>query len=208
MDGGLAQVIIADPAWQYRGGGVQGDVDAQYTTMDFAQLAELPVRDWAAPDCVLAMWGTWPKLDEGTDLLRAWGFGYVTGFPWIKTVGTAIRRGIGFWTQSASEVILIGRRGEPKKCGGVAPVLGLLHSEERQFYAPGGAPGTHSRKPYGLHEWLEERFDGPYLELFARRKHPGWTTWGGDLGFLLTPGGVVKSEPKAQPQRDLFSNAA
>lgn len=201
-----ARVIIADPAWEYRVGGVQGDVAEQYSTMNFSQLAALPVDEWAAPDCVLAMWGTWPKLDEGTDLVRAWGFEYVTGFPWIKTVGPAIRRGIGFWTQSASEVVLIGRKGTPKKAGKTAPVLGLLHTEDRQFYAPGGAPGTHSRKPYGLHEWLQDRFDGPYLELFARREHPGWITVGGDLGFRMTPGGIERCEPKHREQPGLFAH--
>ena len=198
-------VVLADPPWQYRVLGVQGAVSEQYTTMPFSALASLPVADWAASDAILALWATWPQLNHGTDLLRAWGFDYVTGFPWIKTVGAAIRVGIGFWAQSVSELLLIGRRGILPKARNGSPVLGLLHEECRQFYAPGGAPGAHSRKPAGIHEWLEAQFDGPYLELFARRKRPGWITWGSDLGFELTPAGVRPCEPKRVLQPDLFT---
>jgi N6-adenosine-specific RNA methylase IME4 len=196
-------VILADPPWAYRIAGVQGDVSAQYATMSYGELCALPVGQWTAPHAVLALWATWPQLDQAVGLMGAWGFDYVTGFPWIKTVGPAIRVGIGFWTQSVSEMVLIGRKGEPRRERNGAPVLGLLHREARQFYAPGGSPGTHSRKPAGLHEWLESQFDGPYLELFARRKRPGWITWGTDLGFQLTPGGVTRCAPRPTLQPEL-----
>lgn len=205
------RVVIADPPWAYRPGfgsnaGVHGAVDAAYPTLPFSEIAALPVQEWAAPDAVLACWGTWPKLDEGIALVEAWGFGYVTGFPWIKTMNGGIPPGIGFWTQSVSEVVLIARRGEPKKNGKPAPVLGLLTGEDRQFWAPN--PRRHSRKPHGLHAWLEGLFDGPYLELFARRPHPGWTCWGGDLGFWLTPAGVQEVARPRQEQPDLFAEAS
>jgi N6-adenosine-specific RNA methylase IME4 len=200
----LAAVCLADPPWQYRIQGVEGDVAQQYSTMSFSALAALPVEEWTAPNSILVLWATWPKLDEAMDLLREWAFEFVTGFPWIKTVGPTIRVGIGFWTQSASELVLIGRRGSPYRDGKSARVLGLLHEECRQFYAPGGAPGTHSRKPFGVHEWLEATFDGPYLELFARRRRPGWITWGSDLGFELTPEGVRACEPVRVIQPELF----
>lgn len=199
------QVIIADPPWAYRvGGGVHGDVDEQYTVMPYASIAAIPVREFAADNAVLAMWGTWPKLNEGVALMAAWGFEYVTGFPWVKTMPAAgtIRRGIGFWTMSASELVLIGRRGEPKKAGKPAPVMGLLIGEDRQFYAPAR---EHSRKPYGIHDWLAEMFNGPYLELFARRERPGWSTWGGDTGFHLSASGVERvGVAKALTQAGLF----
>jgi N6-adenosine-specific RNA methylase IME4 len=181
-------VIIADPPWSYRVGGIQGDVDAQYETMALAEIAALPVQRWAAGDAVLALWTTWPKLDEAMALIAAWGFTYVTGIPWLKTVAATIQRGVGFWTQSASEILLIGRRGDAKRRSPEAVPLGLLAGEDRQFYAPNGR--KHSRKPAGIHEWLAAMFDGPYLELFARRPHAGWTTWGRELGFQLSPAGV------------------
>lgn len=185
-------VIVADPPWSYRVGGIQGDVNDQYSTMVVSDLAAIPVASWAAEECILACWGTWPKLDEGIDLIRAWGFDYVTGFPWVKTVPTAtgivLRRGIGFWAQQVSELLLIGRRGDPRRKA-VSPVLGLLCGAMRQFYSP--ALG-HSRKPANIQDRLEELFDGPYLELFARRERPGWSTWGLDTGFQLSATGVER----------------
>jgi N6-adenosine-specific RNA methylase IME4 len=36
----------------------------------------------------------------------------------------------------------------------------------------------HSRKPPNLHEEIEARIPGPYLEVFARASRPGWDTFG------------------------------
>jgi N6-adenosine-specific RNA methylase IME4 len=198
-------VILADPPWRYRRGGVNGAVEAQYPTLAREELAAIPVSRWTAEDCVLVLWGTWPKLDECIHLLTAWGFAYVTGFPWIKTVPGTLepRRGIGFWTQSVSEIVLIGRRGEPVRERDTPPVLGLLAGGDRQFYAP---IRRHSQKPEGLHGWLESQFPGPYLELFARLPRAGWDTWGADLGFTLSANGVERSTiaPPTEAQLSLI----
>lgn len=197
-------VILADPPWEYRSYSdtANGAAAAQYPTMQVADLMRLPVAEWSAPDAVLVMWGTWPKLDEAFPLLAAWGFDYVTGLPWVKTTPRGeIRRGIGFWFQSASELLLIGRRGEPRRADG-KPLIGLTCGEQRQFYAP---IRRHSEKPVGIYDWIEATFAGPYLELFARRERPGWTTWGADLGFRLTPGGIERVAPKEDPQLSLIS---
>lgn len=192
-------VLAADPPWKYQNfaDSAHGAAISHYDTMDFEALKAIPVLSWAAPDSVLAMWGTWPKLDEGVDLLRAWGFTYVTGIPWVKTSPASrdIYCGIGFWTQSASEVVLIGRRGELRQYDS-APVRGLLVGEERQFYAPRNA--KHSRKPAGLQDWLEVRFPGPYLELFATKRRPRWTCWGRSLGQELSAAGVSGAEDQPE----------
>ena len=36
----------------------------------------------------------------------------------------------------------------------------------------------HSRKPDEAYERIEALCDGPYLELFARTRRPGWDGWG------------------------------
>jgi N6-adenosine-specific RNA methylase IME4 len=172
--------------------------------MPLADIAAIPVQDWAKRDCILGLWATWPKLDEAMDLIPRWGFKHVTGFPWVKTVPNngAIRRGVGHWSMGCTEPFLIARRGEPKRNG--VPVLGLLTGEDRSFWAPNVG---HSVKPYGVHEWLEEIAEGPFLELFARREYPGWSTWGYDTGFRLSASGVepVAGYQKPRPaQPDLF----
>ena len=123
-------------------------------------------------------------LPDALYVMGHWGFSYVTGFPWVKTTPSTgeIRRGVGFWTMGASEFVLIGRRGKPKTNREGTPI-GLLEGEERVFYAPRGK--RHSEKPLGIHEYLEKRLSGPYLELFARQEREGWTCLGDELGVTL-----------------------
>ena len=196
-----AGVIVSDPPWAYRNfaDSAHGAAISQYDTMQFADIAAIPVASFAADDCVLACWGTWPKLDEGIDLVRAWGFDYVTGFPWVKVTPSSreIYTGIGFWKQSCSEVVLIARRGEPKRIDGArVPGLGLLTGEQRIFYAP---RSEHSTKPEEIQDWLAREFEGPYLELFARRSRPGWACWGVETGFVLSAVGVLPVERPREP---------
>jgi hypothetical protein len=42
----------------------------------------------------------------------------------------------------------------------------------------------HSRKPDEVYERIERLVDGPYLELFARQRRPGWDAWGREVGLL------------------------
>ena len=39
---------------------------------------------------------------------------------------------------------------------------------------------VHSQKPDQFYALIERLYDGPYLELFARRARAGWTSFGND----------------------------
>lgn len=187
------KVILADPPWAYANFKKAANGAPQYRTMPTAQIGEIPVGDWADKDTLLVMWTTWPLLNEGLSLIKDWGFDYITGMPWVKTLPSSgdISTGVGFWSQSCSEILLLGRRGKvsPPK---VEKQLGLLVDEPRVFYSP--VSRKHSRKPSGIHDWVEANFDGPYLELFATQKRDGWTCWGLDLGYELSAEGVRSIE--------------
>jgi N6-adenosine-specific RNA methylase IME4 len=187
--------ILADPPWQYRNFAdkAHGAAISNYDTMPLADICAIPVEEWAARDAVLALWGTWPKLPDALAVMGAWGFDYVTGAPWVKTTPakSEIYTGIGFWFQSTSEILFIGKRGKPDTTR--FPILGLLHEEPRQFYAP--ATRKHSRKPMGVHEWLEVRAPGPRAELFATQEQPGWDCYGLSLGWRLSAEGRERVEP-------------
>jgi N6-adenosine-specific RNA methylase IME4 len=182
------KVIVADPAWSFRNYKKAAHGAPQYPTMSVDQMGEIPVKNWAEKNCLLLMWCTWPMLSEGAKLMKLWDFDYVTGFPWVKIVPNSgtIRCGIGFWTQSTSEFVMIGRRGKfgPSK---IDRRRGLLVGEDRQFYGP---INKHSTKPEDIQTWAENRFEGPYLELFARRERDKWDCWGYDTGYKLTKDGV------------------
>ncbi len=65
------------------------------------------MRDISAKNSLLALWTTTPLGGDPDDLLRAWGFTFITEMTWHK-VG---RKGIGYWLRGDVEKLLIGRRG-------------------------------------------------------------------------------------------------
>lgn len=185
---GPFRCMIADPPWKY-GGTDQfqpaGEdtfraVRMRYPTMRTEAICALDVAALAAEDCVLLLWATLPLLPDALAVLAAWGFTYKTAMPWIKLAGDPQRDlwgawhctpqyGTGFWVRACAELVLIGRRGNPKPPPEAASSVGLL-----------SANFGHSRKPENLYQYAEY-FPGPYLELFGRRSRPGWTTLGDGL---------------------------
>lgn len=175
---GHFKAIYADPPWHFEtwGEGSNRNVTSKYPTMQLSDMAEMPVGDLAADDCVMFMWVVWPKLFEAIDLLKAWGFTYKTcAFCWIKaddrqpdmfTESVSVQVGMGYWTRANSEVCLLATRGKPKRLN--ADVRQGIVEPRRQ----------HSRKPDCVPTRIERLIEGPYLELFARTKREGWTVWG------------------------------
>lgn len=173
--------ILADPPWRFEVWNGETAVKARdsethYETMSAAEISAMPVADLAAPDCVLFVWITWPTLTQALRLIDVWGFEYKTcAFAWLKGNNSqpdffqeevAAQVGMGYWTRANSEVCLLATRGKPKR----------LNADVRQgIIAP---RREHSRKPDGVHERIERLVAGPYLELFARQKRPGWDVWG------------------------------
>lgn len=158
--------------------------------MSIEAMIALNVKQYAAKDCLLGMWGVWPFMDEATDVMRAWGFQQVSACPWVKTYpksGEALC-GIGHWFQSSSEFFKLCRIRRPKRLLEAPKVRGLIVGTELQFYAPVGS--IHSKKPIELHEYFEKTVGGRLLELFARRERPGWTTCGYETGWSIKPDGI------------------
>lgn len=193
---GTFRVLYADPPWPYANWSdkAQGAARSNYACMTMEEIYALrpAIDSWAADDCVLLLWATWPKLPECLRTIEEWGFEFKTACPWVKThpPSEKIRTGIGFWWQGASEVLLVATRGTPKPER--LPIVAFLSGDERQFYAPPG--GKHSVKP-SIHQWISEKVVGPYMELFATQQTPGWFCAGLSLGLRITPQGLVRCEP-------------
>lgn len=177
-------VILADPPWAYDvSGGFGGLAAEQYTTMPLKDIKAMPISRLAADDAVLLCWATWPLLREGLDVVDAWGFRYVTSFPWIKVLSVqsdlfmdapriTVPYGIGFWARGASEPLLIAKRGKPSLPD--QDFVGLLSPNLQ-----------HSRKPDSVYEYAES-LDGPRLELFARRNREGWDAFGNQVEVSIS----------------------
>jgi hypothetical protein len=49
----------------------------------------------------------------------------------------------------------------------------------------------HSRKPDEQYALIESCSPGPYLEMFARHKRPGWMVWGDESSDEVAPRGAI-----------------
>ena len=187
-------VVVADPPWPYRVSKGQGTAKDQYALMTDTDIYNMPVNELAKADAVLLLWGTWPKLPEALKTMSAWGFEYVTGFPWIKMTpsGHGINYGVGYWVRGCSEYIFIGRRGKvsaPRLEGFLGLMSPNLH---------------HSRKPDDIYQ-IAEALPGPYLELFARRSRRNWHSFGNEIEDLKT--GLVHTSHNNPNQGELLTCA-
>jgi N6-adenosine-specific RNA methylase IME4 len=190
LEPGKYGAILADPPWHFQswaGGRKNGDKSKpvftparapDYATMREPEMTGLPLGELAADDAVLFLWTCWPVLEQSLRLLPKWGFVYKTcAFAWIKANVRQIDMFrddadpdmlLGYWTRANSEICLLATRGKPKR----------LNADVRQgIIAP---RREHSRKPDGIHERIERLVSGPYVELFARQRRPGWDAWGNE----------------------------
>jgi N6-adenosine-specific RNA methylase IME4 len=176
--------ILADPPWHFAVWSLDKTGRARhpsthYDTMELEDIAALPIGELAAEDCALFVWISWPMLEHALAVVAAWGFQYKTcAFAWIKADVSTINlfsgpvdadMKLGYWTRANSEVCLLATRGQPKRID--AGVRQGIIEPARQ----------HSRKPDCVHGRIEKLVNGPYLELFARQRRPGWTTWGNQV---------------------------
>lgn len=166
------RAILADPPWEYEHYSKAGEkkaAQAHYECMSTADICALPVGHLARGDAALVMWATFPMLPDAFKVMDAWGFTYKTGGAWTKTTKhgkTAF--GTGYILRGAAEIYLVGTVGKPRW---------RSKSVRNQITAP--ARG-HSRKPDQMPRDIERLLDGPYLELFARERRPGWDAWGNE----------------------------
>tara|TARA_B100000470_G_scaffold178069_1_gene142534 strand:+ start:1435 stop:1977 length:543 start_codon:yes stop_codon:yes gene_type:complete len=173
------KIILADPPWHYNDKAVAGarGAESKYPVMTIEEIKNLrvngiAVKDIADKDSILFLWITFPQLEIAFDIINAWGFTYKTlGFNWIKKTKNGKNFiGMGHYTRSNAEVCLIATRGRPTI---------LDHSISSIVET---IPERHSAKPTIVHD-LIVRLCGqlPRIELFARERVSGWTTWGNDV---------------------------
>lgn len=166
-------VIYADPAWTYEnkktGGSHKSGASQHYPTMTVEEICALPVPALGKKSSVCFLWVTVPMLDEGRQVLKAWGYKYKTLHVWHK-VG---RKGLGYWWRGEVELLLFGVRGKVKA---------FRMNESNIVAAP---VGRHSEKPDLFRRRIERAAEKGVLlekvELFARVHPTGWDVWGFDV---------------------------
>jgi len=124
-----------------------------------------------APTAHLYLWCPNALLPDGLAVMAAWGFTVKAIIVWykIRKDGGPDGRGVGFYFRNVTELVLFGTRG--KNARTLAPgrrQVNIITTRKRE----------HSRKPDEIYPLIEACSSPPYLELFARGIHMGWTSWG------------------------------
>lgn len=172
------QIIYADPPWEYKESGSGNRVvKAHYPTMNIESIKNLPIQKICDDTSILFIWVTFPRLEQGLEVIKAWGFEYYgLGFDWVKLNQKSDTPfwGMGYYTRQNTEVCLIGVKKSHKNR--IKPqarnVLSVIHSKKRE----------HSRKPDEARENIVKICgDLPRIELFARQQFDGWDCWGNEV---------------------------
>jgi N6-adenosine-specific RNA methylase IME4 len=167
--------ILADPPWQFlnKTGKVAPEHKrlARYGTMKLDEIKALPIPLVSANTAHLYLWVPNALLPEGLQVMAAWGFHYKANIVWhkIRKDGGPDGRGVGFYFRNVTELILFGTRGKNAR---------TLSAGRRQVNFLATMKREHSRKPDEIFPIIEACSSGPFLELFARERRPGWTVWG------------------------------
>jgi len=168
------KIIYADPAWVYwdKAELCGGGAESHYRCTSTEEMAKININ--ADKDSVCLMWCTYPKLEEGLKLLKAWGFKFMTvAFTWIKQnkKSDGFFLGMGRYTRSNPEIVLLGKKG--KGVSRITAGIRNLQIHRRR---------EHSRKPDEIRDKIVELFgDLPRIEMFAREKVNGWDVWGDEV---------------------------
>jgi len=159
----LYKALLIDPPWDIQQKGNYGAVK-HYNLMSLEQIKNMPIADLTEKDAHVWLWVTNATLRHGFDVLEAWGFTPRSVMTWVKPRFT-----LGVYLRNATEHVLLGTRGK-------APIL--FRSQPSWGFFP---LQDHSHKPEEFYEIIKRCSPGPYLELFARRNHPGFDAWGNEI---------------------------
>lgn len=178
---GCFSTILADPPWRFqnRTGKMAPEHKRlrRYPTMDYEEIRAMPVAQHAAQRAHLYLWVPNALVREGLAIMEAWGFQYKTNLVWYKVRkdGGPDGRGVGFYFRNVTELVLFGVRGHLRTLKPGRTQVNLFSTRKEE----------HSKKPATLYEIVQQCSPGPYLELFARERLPGWTQWGDEVDSYL-----------------------
>jgi N6-adenosine-specific RNA methylase IME4/ParB-like chromosome segregation protein Spo0J len=164
LPSGPFDLIYADPPWQLGSPDSPYAPEQHYPTLPIDAIALMSPP--TARDAVLFLWAVSSMLSEALQVMQGWGFECKTTIVWIKP---AI--GLGIWVRNQHELLLVGRKGSQPP----------PEPEDRCSSVLAARRGRHSEKPKQFYELIERMYPATRkLEMFARHKRPGWTSWGNE----------------------------
>lgn len=194
----MFDLVVADPNWAFTDKIGKRGTESLYGGMAVSEICALGplIKAVTAPDCVLALWIVGSQVEEGIEVVKAWGFTQKQVWNWRKiTVRGKQHFGMGRYRRAAKESVLFGVRGSMRPAvrnlrddfdaamptWAADAVEGAPWPSGRYAHLQPEARGVyvHSAKPERLQDELEIMYpDSRGLELYARRARPGWTCLG------------------------------
>jgi N6-adenosine-specific RNA methylase IME4 len=168
------KTILADPPWRFlnRTGKMAPEHKrlSRYPTLHLDEIKEIPVHLISSKNSHLYLWVPNALLNEGLEVMEAWGFKYKANLIWHKVRKDCgpDGRGVGFYFRNTTEIILFGVRGSMRTLQPGRTQVNIIRTQKQE----------HSRKPDELYKIIEGCSPGPYLEIFARGKRKNWDVFG------------------------------
>lgn len=162
--------IVIDPPWRITTTGpnskpCRGKIKRRlsYQTMSDDEIANFPIDDFASKECNLFIWTIQSRLPIAMNILKKWGFHYYCTYTWIKNTGITMQ---GVFRNS--EFAVFGYRGN----------YDIPFKGKSMPTAFNGKTGIHSEKPDEFYEIIRRKTNTPRIDIFARKKHYGFSAWG------------------------------
>lgn len=179
---------LMDPPWPEHGGGKsKRGADRHYPLVKVRDMLSTISMSgvWHPADSAhLYMWVTDNYLADGLRLMGDLGFRFVRTWVWVKLkadedtglsdeeLADAMTSGLGQYARGQHELLLFGVRGDGLAVRTTARDIGSVLPAIRT---------RHSAKPRMVHDLVEARSHGPWIEMFARSERPGWRSWGNEI---------------------------
>lgn len=161
--------VVMDPPWENQQRGKTGlGAERHYDLMTTERIAGLPIPDLLEEDAHVWIWCfVASRMDAQRVAEDAWGLTFRSELIWDKR-----KTGLGQYLRNSHEHLLLFTRGK-------APVL-----YRGQRTVADWPVQDHSHKPEEAMAMIQRVSPGPFLELFSRRRFPGFDHWGNEV-----PGG-------------------
>ena len=172
------RTFYADPPWFLKG--MYGESVKRWTSkrgyeaMTLEQLKKVPIQDLFHPDgCHIYLWSSNALLPKSLELMKHWGFVYVTAITWLKE-----EPAMGHYYRTMTEQCLFGTRFARNKARNLPlrEINNEIQRGETAFFSP-REPAF--RKPDKMRETIERVSYPRYLEIWPKETFPNWDTWDG-----------------------------
>ena len=190
-----SEVVYADPPWNYhvrnRNGCIDGAKESKYSTASLLELENITVP--CSKNAIMFMWAVAPQFAECVDVMETWGFVYAgVELIWLKTLGGRPAMGVGHYTASNVEFLLVGLRGDARH----VPIERRFTAERREHSAKPACVRDHVIRFCQVHNM------GRPMEMFARDTSDERFDYGiGDQARVVGIGDSVELPVDVQPKR-------